>query len=192
MGLDLTYKSDGALFTRKFAPSEWTEIEALRPHLPNEIDVCFYVQELGEPVRIRTAALTESIMTIDRFLAKNAQLLPATYEYKLERIQDGTPMRGFNGGGFTGLRLSNDPDHVYWINTGLNECTLTKIKKGPDGKGVIVEKRDLRGESELLTESHGKVQFRRRAAKTTLRLALREIAAFTARVNSTELTKIVG
>jgi hypothetical protein len=192
MGLDLTYDADGATFTQKFSQSEWAEIEALRAHLPDEIGVCFYVQELGESVRIKTIALKESAVAIDQFLAKNAQLLPATYEYKLGHIMDGTPMRFFNGGGFSGLRLPGDPDHWYSIRTGLNECTLTKMKKGPDGKGVLVEKRDLRGETELLTENFGKVQFRRRAAKTTLRLALREIAAFAERIDSAELTKTVG
>jgi hypothetical protein len=70
---------------------------------------------------------------------------------------------------------------------------LTKFGISPDGKrGVIVETRDLRGEMELLTENAGRVQFRRRAAKTTLRRALRDIAAFAERAASDAVTKIIG
>ncbi len=78
------------------------------------------------------------------------------------------------------------------ITSGLNVCELQKLGIGADGNGVVVEKRDLRGQTELMTEPAGLVQFRRRAAKTTLRRALREIAAFADSVTCVELTKIVG
>jgi hypothetical protein len=193
MGLDLTYDANGATFTHRFSQADWATIEALRAHLPKEVEVCFDVQEPGEAVRIKTAALKESAAAIDRFLADNAHLLPATYQFKLERFPvPGVPVGGFDTGGISGLRLPGDQDHFYWIQAGLNECVLKKMAVGLDGRGVIVEERDLRGESELLTESAGKVQFRRRAAKTTLRRALREIAAFADGVAAMEMTKIVG
>jgi hypothetical protein len=193
MGLDLRYDADGATFTHRFSHADWDTIEALRTHLPEQVAVCFNVPELGEPVRIKAAALKQSAMDIDRFLASNAQLLPATFEFRLERFPvPGVPARGFETGGISGLRLPNDPDHFYWIEAGLNELSLKKMAVGPDGKGVIVEERDLRNEKELITEDAGKVQFRRRAAKTTLRRALREIAAFADRVASEELTKVIG
>ena len=193
MGLDLTYDADGATFTHRFSHADWDTIEALRAHLPEQVGVCFDVPELGESVQIKTAVLKQPALDIDRFLADNAQLLPATYQFKLERFPvPGVPAGGFDTGGISGLRLPNDPDHFYWIQAGLNELRLKKMAVGPDGKGVIVEDRDMRNETELLTESAGKVQFRRRAAKTTLRRALREIAAFADSVRSDELTKVVG
>ncbi len=193
MGLDLNYAADGADFTHRFSHTDWDTIEALRPHLPTEVHICFDVPELGEPVRVKSISLKDSALAIDRFLADNAQMLPATYQYKLERfLVPGWPAGGFDTGGISGLRLPNDPDHFYSLWGGLNKLLLKKMAVGSDGKGVIVEERDLRNETELLTENAGRVQFRRRAAKTTLRRALREIAAFADSVISVELTKIVG
>ncbi|MCC6580269.1 MAG: hypothetical protein IT440_07485 [Phycisphaeraceae bacterium] len=193
MGLDLTYDADGATFTHRFSHADWYMIEALRAHLPEQVGICFDVPELGELVRIKTAALKQSALEIDRFLAGNAQILPATYQFKLERFPvPGVPAGGFVIGGISGLHLPNDPDHVYCIDAGLNELRLKKMAVGAVGKGVIVDDRDMRNETELVTESAGKVQFRRRAAKTTLRRALREIAAYADCVASDELTKVVG
>lgn len=193
MGLDLTYDADGVTFTHRFSHADWDTIEALRAHLPGQVGVCFDVPELGASVQIKTAALKQSALEIDLFLADNAKLLPATYQYKLERFPvPGVPVGGFNTGGAGGIRLAHDPDHFYYIEAGLNHLRLIKQAAGPDGKGVVVEDRDIRNEKELLTETYGKIQFRRRAAKTTLRRALRDITAFTDRVASDELTKVIG
>jgi hypothetical protein len=193
MGLDLTYDADGATFTHRFSHADWRTIEALRAHLPEQVAVCFDVQELGDPVRVKTTALTHSALDMDRFLADNAQLLPATYQFKLERIPvPGMMVGGFDTGGISGLLVPNEPEHRYWIDAGLNKLIVTKVAVGADGRSVVVEKRDMRNETELITEDAGKVQFRRRAAKTTLRRALRDIAAFTDRVASEEVTKTVG
>ena len=193
MGLDLTYESEEAKFTHRFSHADWATIDALRAHLPNEVAVCFDIPELGESVRISKLALKHAAYAIDSFLADNAQMLPATYQFKLERLPGpGSSADHFTTGGTSGLRLPNDPDHVYWIHAGLNELLLGKMAIGADGKGSVVEERDMRNETELMTESAGKVQFRRRAAKTTLRRALKHIAAFADKVVSEELTKMVG
>jgi hypothetical protein len=193
MGLDLTYDADGVIFTHRFSRADWQTIEALRSHRPAEVGTCFDVPELGRSVQIGTAALKDAALAVDRFLSENAHLLPASYQFRLERFPvPGMPAGEFDTGGFSGLRLPNDPDHVYSIQAGLNELVLKKTARGADGWGVTVEVRDLRGESELVTENAGRVQFRRRAAKTTLRRALREIAAFADCVVSEKLTKVVG
>lgn len=193
MGLDLTYDADGTAFTHRFSHADWDTIDAMRAHLPNEIDICFEVPELGTPVRIKAADLRESARMIDRYLSENVNLLPATYQFKLERFPvPGVPTGGFDTGGISALRLPDDPHHFYTLWSGLNKCKLDKIAMGADGTGKIVEERDLRGETVLITENAGKVTLRRRAAKTTLRLALREIVAFADRIGSVELTKVVG
>jgi hypothetical protein len=193
MGLDLTYNSGDSTFTCRFSHADWETIEALRAYLPSEVEVCFDVKEFGEPVPIKSAALKESALALDRFLADNKHLLPATYQFKLERYPiSGIPGERFETGFRSGLRVPNDPGHWYGIQAGLNRLVLTKMAIGPDGKGVIVEERDLRNEKELVTEDAGRIQFRRRAAKTTLRRTLREIAAFADKVSSDDVTKIVG
>src|SRR5687767_5071866 len=109
MGLDLSYDAEGATFTHRFSHADWDTIEALRTHLAEQVAVCFNVPELGESVRIKTAALKQSALEIDRFLADNAQLLPATYQFKLERFPvPGVLAGGFDTGGISGLRLPND------------------------------------------------------------------------------------
>ena len=193
MGLDLTYDADGTRFTRRFSPADWDTIEVLTQHLPKEIAICFDVPNFGEPVRIQTAALREAAHFLDSFLAENTHLLPATYQFKLERFPvPGVPPGGFETGGISGLRLPGDTVHFYAITSGLNVCELQKMGIAADGNGAILEKRDLRAHTELMTENAGLVKFRRRAAKPTLRRALREIAAFTDSVTCVELTKIVG
>jgi hypothetical protein len=193
VGLDLTYRTEGASFGHRFSHADWAAIEALRAHLPADVAVCFDTPDFGAPVRIKTVALKQSTLALDRFLGDNAQLLPATYQFKLERFPvPGVPAGDFDTGGISGLQLPGDPDHFYRLSAGLNECVLKKMGCGSDGRGVIVEERDLRGCTELPTENAGIIQIRRRAAKTTLRRALRDIAAFAERVSSPELTKIVG
>jgi hypothetical protein len=193
MGLDLTYDADGTTFTRRFSPADWDTIDVLTKHLPKEIGICFDVPAFGEPVRIKTEALREAARSLDSFLAENAHLLPAMYQFKLERFPvPGVPPGGFETGGISGLRLPGDTVHFYAITSGLNVCELQKMGIGADGNGAILEKRDLRAQTELMTENAGLVKFRRRAAKTSLRRSLREIAAFADTVTCMELMKIVG
>jgi len=193
MGLDLTYSSGDAKFTHRFSNVDWQTIEALRAHVGRAVEVCFDVPEFGEPVRVATAALKEGALTMERFLGENAHLLPATYQFTVGRFMLGGTLPGeFHTGGMSGLRMPNDPDHVYTILAGLNELALEKMAVGKDGLGVVVELRDLRGETELLTENAGTLRFRRRASKTTLRRALRDIAAFADGVTAGELMKTVG
>jgi hypothetical protein len=193
MGLDLTYDADGAAFTHRFSHADWDSIESLQAHLSDQIGICFGISELGQSVRIKTAVLKQSALEIDRFLADNTHLLPATHQFKLERFPvSGVPSGGFVTGGISGLRLPDDIDHVYWIDAGLNRLVMTKVAVGFDGKGIIVEARDMRNEIELITADAGRVQFRRRAVKTTLRRALRKIAAFADRIGSEEVTKTIG
>lgn len=192
MGLDLIYDADGTVLTHRFSQADWETISALRSHLPTEIDICFGVEDFGEPVRIRRGALKESASAIDRFLAANADLLPATYQFKLERHPvEGVPPGGFSSGGLGGIRLPNDADHVYSLWSGLNKLTLKKTAIGLDGNGEDVEERDLRGETEIVTESCGTIRFRRRAERTTLRRALRDIAVFAEDVTARRVAKTI-
>ena len=76
---------------------------------------------------IATPSLRRSASAIDEFLAANAHVLPATYQFKLERFPvAGVPQGSFGSGGSSGFRLPGDADHWYMIKAGLNECTLTQ------------------------------------------------------------------
>ena len=70
---------------------------------------------------IATPSLRRLASAIDQFLAANAHVLPATYQFKLERFPvAGVPPGGFGSDGFSGFRLPGDADHWYMIKAGLN------------------------------------------------------------------------
>ena len=70
---------------------------------------------------IATPSLRRSASAIDQFLAANAHVLPATYQFKLERFPvAGVPQGSFGSGGSSGFRLPGDADHWYMIKAGLN------------------------------------------------------------------------
>ena len=156
------------------------------------VELCFDVPDYGEAVRITTADLRRCLSNIERFLEENSYLLPSTYQYQLERFPiPGVPVGGFESGGMSGIRLPNDPDHYYFIQGG-DELTLEKIALDVNGRGVIVEKRDLRHASELITENCGKISFRRRKKNSELRQGLLKMIEFTNDVDTPDVIKIVG
>jgi hypothetical protein len=196
MGLDLTYKAGDHDFSIRFAMADWETIEQLKQHLPAAASACFDVREFGEPVVVPLATLRESVDQIDLLLAEHPELLPYTYQFKSEYMQMGDKRivldAPFDTGGQSGFRLPGDEDHWCIIFAGLNELRLEKMAALPDGTFKVVEQRDLRGEKDLMTSNAGRVQFRKRRAKTSLRKGLRGIREFLASVNEPEVTKILG
>jgi hypothetical protein len=196
MGLDLIYKAGERDFSIRFSMADWQTIEALKQHLPAAVSACFEVEALGEPVRVPLAALRQSTDEIDAFLAEHPEMLPYTYQFKAEYMQVGDQRLSFGGGfdtgGMSGFQLPGDGNHWYTIWAGLNELRLEKMAKMPDGSGKVVERRDLRGEKELMTSNSGRVEFRKRRAKTSLRQGLRQIRSFLADRTESEIIKIVS
>lgn len=162
MGHDLTYKAGDRDFSIRFSNADWQTIEQLKQHLPAAVSACFDVQEFGEPVLVPLATLRESVDQIDSLLAEHPQLLPYTYQFKSEYMQMGDKRivldDRFETGGQSGFQLPGDEDHWYSIWAGLNELRLEKMARMPDGTGKVVERRDLRGEKELMTSNSGLVQ----------------------------------
>jgi hypothetical protein len=196
MGLDLIYKAGGRDFSIRFSRADWQTISQLKKHLSAEVSACFDAEEFGEPVLVPLATLRESVDQIDTFLAEHPELLPFMYQFKSEYMQIGDRRivrdDRFGTGGQSGFRLPGDEDHFYCIWAGLNELRLEKMALAPNGTGKVVEERDLRGEKELMTSNSGRVQFRKRRAKTSLRKALQEIREFLAELTDPKVTKILG
>ena len=135
---------------------------------------------------------------IDALLGQRPELLPYTYQFKSEYLEVGVGEKpiiseaGFDAGGQSGFRMPGDEDHWYVIWAGLNVLRLDKVAVQPDGTGKVVEQRDLRGEKELMTTNFGRVQFRKRRAKSSLRKGLQEMRAFLATVQGPNVAKSVG
>jgi len=149
------------------------------------------VAALGDVVHIPTKSLQDAASRVLAFVAANKHLLPYTYQYKTEIPPDPRMTPGFNTGGLSGIRLPGDSDHHYLIKAGLNVCRLEKSGVGPDGRGVKISERDLRGERKLLTENRGVITIRRTRAKTDLLKALAEIEKFLNGVDVLEITKTI-
>jgi hypothetical protein len=192
VGQDLTYQAGNAVYEYRIARADWELIQSLRGHLPNEIEALFVVPSLGEPVRVATPTLRSAIGAVMAFIASNKDLLPYTYQFKVETPPDPRMTPGFGTGGMSGIRLPGDTDCSYTIRAGLNECRLDKISVGPDGRPHHELARDLRGERELPTANMGKITIRRTRAKTDLVKALPKIQAFLRDISSPEVTKSVG
>jgi hypothetical protein len=189
----LTYRAGEAVYEYRISRADWQLIESLRDHLPAEVELLFIVPALGSEVCVPTNELRTAADRVAAFFMENSDLLPYTYQFKCERSPDPRiASGGFGTGGMSGLRLPGDKDHYYLIRAGLNECSLEKMAVGPDGRGFTVDKRDLRGESQLLTETVGKISIRRSRAKSELRQAVGEIRLFLQNVKAHEVTKTVA
>jgi hypothetical protein len=196
MALDLTYKTNGKVFCIRFSMADWETIEQVKNHLPDAVSACFGVRAFGESVAIPLETLRASVEQIDALLGQHPELLPYTYQFKSEFMEVGEQRvvlgDRFDTGGQSGFRLPGDEDHWYAIWAGLNKLRLDKMARQQDGSGKTIESRDLRGEKELVTANAGRVQFRRRRAKTSLRKGLQEMRAFLADVIGPDVTKILG
>lgn len=195
MGLDLTYQADGQEFGIRFSHADWDCIGQLKVHLPDAIADCFEVANLGEPVVVARNSLCRAIEEIDALLKDRPDLLPFTYQYKPEYLQCGTNRLNiefdFDTGG-SGIQMPGDEEGRYMIWAGLNELLLKKFLSPPDGLGTVVEVRDLRGESELMTLNCGLIRFRKLRAKSSLRRGLKGMREFLSGIRADEVTKVVG
>jgi hypothetical protein len=194
MGLDLIYRCNGEEFIHRFSMSDWDTLDAVRQICPEAVAKMADVPELGAEVCVPLSDLNSAIEQIDGLLRDQPDLLPYTYQTAHEMsFNDGQTVRfGFSTGGIGGIRLPGDEDHWYFIRAGLNECRLEKMGMQPDGTVRVVEERDLRGERELQTANFGRIQIRRRRAKSTLRKGVAEIRGFLAKQpEGAEVSKVV-
>jgi hypothetical protein len=193
VGQDLTYRAGDAEYEYRISRADWDLMKSLREHLPEEIGLLFEVPELGAVVNVPTDELRAAADRLEAFFSSHSDLLPYTYQFSCERTGDPYIVPGgFSTGGMSGLRLPGDDVHYYFIRAGFDECSLEKSRAGPDGRGVNVDRRDLRGERELLTENMGKIRIRRRRARTELRQAVAEIKQFLRDITSPGIAKSVG
>ena len=196
MGLDLTYEANGRDFNVRLSMADWQTVHKLKAHLPDAVAACFDLPDFGERAVIPLAVLRASVEQIDALLRDRPELLPHTYQMKVEYMQVGdrrVPFGNrFDTGCRSGFRLPGDEQHWYAICAGTDECRLEKWAALPDGTGTLVEQRDLRGETELLTANAGVVRFRKRRAKTSLRKALQEVGQFLAEARGPDVTKVLG
>ena len=167
MGLDLNYSCGDREFSIRLGKADWDTFDRLRGPLPEAVRDLVDVRQLGEETVLPLLRLRAALDQIDNYVRDHSDLLPYTYEFKCDYIPVGPPEEGkiwemdhFSSGGQSGFRLPGDELHCYCIWAGFDECRLEKMAIGPDGRGKIVEVRDIRGESEIQTANCGLVQIR--------------------------------
>jgi hypothetical protein len=190
MALDLVYCSGDAEYSVRFTDAEWACIERYRTVAPDSIDTLFNTDAFGQPVPVLADELAEATAALLGLLKERPDLQPMAYQMRNERLPNSDqPDRTWQGGAVSGLRLPVDPDHFYMIRVGANTCQLTKVAVGPDGRGIILGTEDLRGQTQIQTETVGRVDFRARPAGAGLRKRLVAMGEFFASVSGLPVYK---
>jgi hypothetical protein len=200
LGIDLIFRGDGREFTTGFSLVEWDTLSRLEALLPDAVATVVGGADtkFGSKETFPVVDLLAAIDRIDDFLASRPHLLPDTFMFKTEYLLwNGVRFptdedQDFVTGGMSGLQLPGDPVHWYTIRAGVDECYLTKVAIGPDGKGRFVERRDLRGETEIVTTTCGRIQIRKRGDHAGIREQLAQVRKFLASLAGTNVTRTVS
>jgi hypothetical protein len=192
MGLDLVYSCGQVERSVRFTDAEWTCIDRLRAVAQAPIDTLFNVPDFGQPVAVVAEELVEAAGAVLQLLRDRPDLQPATYQMRMEHFPNSAQPDGeWQGGAVSGLRLPGDADHFYFIRVGPDRCELEKMAVGPDGRGVIVGREDMRGRDHVQTETVGRVDLRRRPSGASLRKKLAELQAFFAGLVGRQVSKVL-
>ncbi|MHC5539337.1 hypothetical protein ACYOEI_14055 [Singulisphaera rosea] len=184
MGIDLILRCDDREFCTRPSMAEWDMIASLRAFLPDPVTLIVGDDqaEMGDDETFTAVALLGAIESIDDFLVSQSRLLPVTYVFKREYLLlNGSRFPiddDFSTGAMSGIEFPGDTEHRYSIRAGVEECHLSKIAIDPDGRGRIVEQRDLRSEEEIETTTCGRIQIRKRNDQGGLRGVLAQIREF--------------
>lgn len=192
MGLDLVYSAGSDQQTIRLTDAEWACIERLRSVAQAPVDTLFNVPDFGEPVSVPAGELVAAVDAVLTLFRDHPDLQPATYQMRMERLPVGDQPDGeWRGGAMSGLRLPGEPD-FFMIRVGPDQCELTRMAVGPDGRGVVTGREDLRGRTHVDTETVGRVDFRRRSSGAGLRKKLIDLRGFLAGQGGGTVTKVLG
>jgi hypothetical protein len=192
MGSDLSFKVGQKTFSRRISHSVWDTLKTLRAIAPKEVSILLDVPDAEDTVVEKVADLRSAVDVLTQVLRERKELLPATYE----AAKSEHPMP-FNAGVFStgatgGIRLIGDDTHVYVLHTGFDKCLLERMVIRADGTGLVVERRDIRGETELLTQNWGRISIREVRARTDATRLLGGLRKFLKTLDSEEVEKSYG
>ena len=198
MGIDLIFRGNGHESCTRFSTAEWDTLARLESLLPGAVArvIGRTGAELGEEVALPVADLLAAIAQIDDLLISRPHLLPFAFMFKAEYLLlNGNRFsidEDFVTGMRSGLELPGDPVHRYAIQAGLDECWLVKMAVGTDGDGRVVERRDLRGEEEIVTTTCGRIRIHKRNDHVGIRKELASIREFLVSLAGPEVTRTVS
>jgi hypothetical protein len=192
MGLDLVYSSGEAEHAIRISDAEWAYIDRLRDLARGPIDTLFNAPDFGETISVAAEELAGAVDAVLQLFDERPDLQPASYQWRAEFLPGGTQLDGrWNGGAMSGLRLPGDLEHFYMIRVGPEQCELEKMGVGPDGRGVVLGREDLRERDHLQTETVGRIDVRRRPAGAGLRKKLGEMRVFFGGLSGRKVSKVL-
>ncbi|MEM0913494.1 MAG: hypothetical protein AAGK09_02680 [Planctomycetota bacterium] len=192
MGLDLCYRAGDRQVAVKFSMADWEVMVQLSLDRPDLMKEILGTEELGEAVEIDRLLLLRHVVELLELIEADPSILPVRYQFQARMLELGGLLIKYGARGLGGIRMEGDSEHAYGIMCGVNKLELTKFRVNPDGSGDEVEKRDLRGESELQTDNYGLIKFRTKRTSSRLREGLEELRAFLESVDTPHVEKLVG
>ena len=149
------------------------------------------VPDTEESVPVKVPALNSAVLQIQSIMRSNKELLPCTYQFARELHPSPLNCGVYSTGGNSGIRVVGDDVHYYSLHAGFDECVLTKmaVKRG---RGVVVETKDIRGTTELMTSNMGKISIRKSRARTDVTKLLKDLVAFLETVDQKTIQKTFG
>ena len=136
----------------------------------------FYMT-IGRCHRQRHAFPKHDLLEAARSLLRDVQqqwaVLPYRYSLKL-RVGGRDDLRS-SGSGASGFHI-NGRVHAIW--SGAGRCYLDEMQVGPDGRGKVVRKVDVRHQKRVDTDDWGPIEISRRKLELTLPRQLQDLIAF--------------
>jgi hypothetical protein len=191
MGLDLIYTCGPAELSLRFTDAEWACLDRLRAVAEEAVDLLTNADDFGDPVTLGADDLAAAARAVAALLRDRPDLLPGTFQMRMERLPvTGEPDGRWQGGAISGLRLPGESD-FFMIRVGPDHCEMERMTVGPDGRGMVVGKEDLRGRESVQTETVGRIDFRHRPAASELGKGLAEMQEFFTKHAGQQIVKVL-
>jgi hypothetical protein len=188
MALDLLYIASNDQLELRLSQADWDLLNIIGKSFPNELEIISGVEDFGDERKEKRLKLLEAVETILARLDSDSARLPYVYEHA---IVEGS-YAGVSGSGMVSGILINGDGFVYAIEGGLGRCNLIKQGVGPDGWGIDLETKDIRGLKTLQTDNLGEIKLTRKKKATRLKETLTQMKDFLLRNTDEIITKILG
>jgi hypothetical protein len=122
-----------------------------------------------KPRSVPRKPFLDEVRAIVREVKRDFELLLYAYAFSASSVDaKGNRIETSGSGSLSGLRLENDPDHYYQIESGVGICDLRRWGVDVNGQGMLLETVDIRTMKKLETTNFGVATFKKRKIKSTL------------------------
>jgi hypothetical protein len=188
MGLDLSFQTADEELSIRLSNTDWQIFGMLGKGYRMEVDAIAGVDDFGEPRIVGRLDLLHAVEVMLGRMESETDLIPYVYGHT---IREGLAAGVSGTGTIGGIRIGGD-GFSYALIGGLGRCILEKWGAGPDGKGILIEKRDIRQEKSIKSDNYGTIEITRKKKSTSLKKALVELKEFLTRHQEETVTKILG